>query len=147
MCLLRTLSYSQQYTVHCGYSVTVNPNSGIAYLGQGGSWDLHKFEEFFWRSRVGGSRLRMSLKVHRISSMNTWRKCVCPLQIVYAYLASAYTGNCSWAPLGDFRPPEPLCPPYLQTLATPLNPKSPNRLASIMDSIGVAWQATHSYYG
>ena len=43
----------------------------------------------FWRSRGGrGSRLRMSLKVHCISSMNTLRKCVCPLQIVYAYLAS-----------------------------------------------------------
>ena len=36
----------------------------------------------------GGSRLHMSLKVHRISSMNTSRKCVCSLQIVYAYLAS-----------------------------------------------------------
>ena len=35
----------------------------------------------------GGSSLRMSLKVHRISSMNRSRKCVCPLQIVYAYLA------------------------------------------------------------
>jgi len=52
-------------------------------------------------------------------------KCVCPLQIVYAY--------CIWLlgasppdphrdlpldPAGDFRPPNPLCPPYLQTLAT-----------------------------
>ena len=36
----------------------------------------------------GGSRLCMSLKVHHISSMNTSRKCVCPLQIVHAYLAS-----------------------------------------------------------
>ena len=42
---------------------------------------------FFWRSRVGGSRLCMSLKVHHISSMNISQKCVCPLQIVYAYLA------------------------------------------------------------
>jgi len=30
------------------------------------------------------------------------------------------TGLCPWTPLGDFRPPDPLCPPYLQTLATPL---------------------------
>jgi len=35
---------------------------------------------------VGGCRLRMSLKVLRISSMNTSQKCVYPLQIVYAYL-------------------------------------------------------------
>jgi len=51
----------------------------------------------FWRSRGGGSRLRMRLKVHRISSMNTSRKCVCSLQIVYAYLAS---GGCAQAPTG-----------------------------------------------
>ena len=31
---------------------------------------------------MGGSRLCMSLKVHRISSTNTSRKCVCPVQIV-----------------------------------------------------------------
>jgi len=35
----------------------------------------------------GGSILCMSLKVHHISFMNTSPKCVCPLQIVYAYLA------------------------------------------------------------
>jgi len=29
-------------------------------------------------------------------------------------------GLCPWSPLGDFRPPNPLCPPYLQILATPL---------------------------
>jgi len=80
----------------------------------------------FWRSMGGGSRLCMSLKVHRISSLNTSRKCVCPLQIVYAYLASGGfaprppPGICPWIPLGDFRSPDPLCPPYVQTLATPL---------------------------
>jgi len=78
----------------------------------------------FWRSEGGGSRLRMSLKVHRISSMNTSRKCVCPLQIVYAYLASGGfalrppPGLCPWTPLGDFCLPDPVWPPYLQTLAT-----------------------------
>ena len=45
-----------------------------------------------------GSRLRMSL----ISSMNTSRKRVCPLQIAHALLCSL----------------DPLCPPYLQTMAT-----------------------------
>ena len=72
----------------------------------------------FWRSREsgGGSRLYMNLKVHRISSKNTSRKCVCPLQIVHAYLASGGP----WTPLGDFFPADLLCPPYLQTLAMPL---------------------------
>jgi len=76
-----------------------------------------------WRSGWG-SRLRMSLKVHHISSLNRSRKCVCPLQIVYAYLASGGfapdppPGLCPWTPLGDFRP---LYPPYLQTLVTPLS--------------------------
>ena len=54
--------------------------------------------------------------------MNTSRKCVRPLQIVYAYLASGgfapdlHIGALSLDPAGDFRPPSPLCPPYLQTL-------------------------------
>jgi len=72
---------------------------------------------FFGGVGVGGSRLHMSLRVHCISSTNTSRKCVCPLQIVYAYLASGEK-LCPWTPLGDFRSPDPLCPPYLQTLAT-----------------------------
>jgi len=29
-------------------------------------------------------------------------------------------GLCPWTPLGDFRLPDPMCPPHLQTLATPL---------------------------
>jgi len=42
---------------------------------------------------------------------------------VYAYLASEgfaprpQTGLCPWIPLGDFRPPDLLCPPYIQTQA------------------------------
>ena len=36
------------------------------YLDQGVSWDLHKFKEIFGGVQ-GGSRLCMSLKVHRIS--------------------------------------------------------------------------------
>ena len=43
----------------------------------------------FLRSRVGGSRLLTSLKLHRISSMNTSQKCVCPLPIVCAYLGAS----------------------------------------------------------
>ena len=41
----------------------------------------------FLRSRGGGSRLRIRCTV-RVSYMNKSQKCVCPLQIVYAYLAS-----------------------------------------------------------
>jgi len=79
----------------------------------------------FCRSRVGGSSLRMSLKAHRISSMNTSWKCICPLQIVYAYLASGGfapdpTGALPVDPAGGLPTPRLLCPPYLQTLATPL---------------------------
>jgi len=68
---------------------------------------------FFGGVGWGGSRLCMSLNVHRISSMNTTRKCVCPLQIVYAYLASGSfaprppPGLCPWTTLGDFCPPNP----------------------------------------
>jgi len=39
-----------QWRSHGGAQVGTCP----PYLGQGGSWDLHKFEEFFWRSRGGG---------------------------------------------------------------------------------------------
>ena len=77
-----------------------------------------KFEELFWKSRGGGSRLckvRMSLKVHRISSMNTSRKCICPLQIVYVYLASK--GSAPESHWGTSIS-QTQCPPYLQTLAT-----------------------------
>ena len=123
--VLRNLTYgryeaSSHWRCHGGARVGTCP----PYLNQGGSLDLHKCEEFFWRSRGGGSRLRMSLKVHRISSMNTSRKCVCPLQIVYAYLAKSPDHRWSSAPglRWDFRPPHLMCPPYLQTLATPLPP-------------------------
>jgi len=54
---------------------------------------------FFWRSGGGGCRLRMCLKVRHISSMNTSRKCLCLLQIVYAYLASG--GFAPKSPLGS----------------------------------------------
>ena len=110
-------------------------SSGVATVGHG--WaranptsarvgrEICTNSEFF--GGVGwGSRLHMSLKVHRISSINTSRKCVCPLQIVYAYLAfgafapTSPQGLCPWTPLRDFHPPNSLCPPYLQTLATPL---------------------------
>ena len=36
-------------------------------------------KSFLEEYRIRGCRLCMSLKVHRISSMNTSRKCVCPL--------------------------------------------------------------------
>ena len=76
----------------------------------------------------------MSLKVHRISSMNTSRKCICPLQMymhIWLMGSRPLPGLCPWTPLGDFcgvgteglgdrSPPNPLCPPYLQTLATSL---------------------------
>jgi len=89
------------------------------------------------------SRLRLDEDVIIVGSLNLYRlssvlfnqcsillgKCVCALQIAYVYLASGGfaprppPGLCPWTPLGDFRPPDPLCPPYLQTLATPLSPK------------------------
>ena len=87
----------------------------------------------------GGSRLRMSLKVHRlcdrISSMNTSRKCICPLQMymhIWLLGLQTPTGALPLDPTGDFRgvgteglgersAPNPLCPPYLQTLATSLH--------------------------
>jgi len=76
---------------------------------------------------IGGS-----LNLYRLSSVlfnqcsMLLGKCVCPLQIAHVYLASRGFAPrppprlCPWTPLGDFRPPDPLCPPYLQTLATPL---------------------------
>ena len=79
---------------------------------------------FFGGVGWGGSRLCMSLNVHRISSMNTTRKCVCPLQIVYAYLACAggfapdpHRGSAP-GPRWVLPSPRPLCP--LPTL--PPNP-------------------------
>ena len=75
----------------------------------------------------------VSINLYRLSSVLFNQcsillgKCVCPLQIAYVYLASGGfaprppPGLCPWTPLGDFRPPDPLCPPYLQTLATPLH--------------------------
>jgi len=112
------------------------PPSGIAMVGhrwarahptsKGRSWDLQNSKSFFGGVGMGDNRLHMSLKVYHISSMNTSRKCVCPLQIVYAYLASGGKaprpplGLCLWTPLGDFHLPDILCPPYLQTLAMPL---------------------------
>jgi len=83
-----------------------------------------QIQRVFGAVGVGSSRLRMSLKVHHIglSSMNTSRKRVCLLQVVYAYLAKPQipTGALSWTPTGGLPSPDPLCPPYLQTLATPL---------------------------
>jgi len=68
-------------------------NSGVAMVGADGhvptlpwpGWvgrEICTNSKFFWKSRVG--RDSMSLEVHRIPSMNTSLKCVCPLQIVYA---------------------------------------------------------------
>ena len=115
----RNMARYVQWRSHGGARVGTCP----PYLGQGGSRDMHKFEEFF--GGVGmGSKLRMSLKVHRIIFMNTSRKCVCPLQIVYAYLASGgfaprpLPGLCPCTLLGDFRPPNscahPTSKPWLR---------------------------------
>jgi len=101
-------------------------NSGVATVGHGwarahrtsarvGRWVVRfaQIRRVFWRSR-GCSRLCMSLKVQHIglSSMNTSRKCICLLQIVYAYLASgrgSAPGPCwglpSPRPLVPTRPP------------------------------------------
>jgi len=72
-----------------------------------------QIQRVFWRSRSGGdSRLCMSLKVHRslYLLLNTSRKCVCPLQIVYAYLASGgFVPDSNWgsAPRPCWRLPSP----------------------------------------
>ena len=42
-----------------------------------------------------------------------------------------------WTPLEDFRPPVPLCPPYLQTLATPLSGGTDGDVVGIDKSAGV----------
>ena len=76
----------------------------------------------FWRSRVGGSRLHMILKVglHRISSMNTSRKCVCPLQILYMHIW--LLGLCPQTPTGALDPSGRLPSPRLSVPTLPLNP-------------------------
>jgi len=99
--------------------------SGVATVGHGWVVRFAQIQRVFWRSRGGGSILRMSLKVHRISSMNTPLKCICPLQIVYAYLASEgfaprpHQGS-THGPRWGLLFTNLLCPPYLQTLAMPL---------------------------
>jgi len=44
-----------------------------------------------------------------------------------------HQGLCSWTPLGDFRPPDPLCHPYLQILATPLTSVDCNPLTHLLE--------------
>jgi len=90
---------SRQWRNQCG----AHAYPTLARVGR----EIRTNSKFFLRSRGGGSRLRMSLKVYRTSSMNTSRKCVClcPLQILYAYLASAPRpppGLYLWTPLEDF---------------------------------------------
>jgi len=76
-----------------------------------------QFRSVFGGVGWGGSRLHMSLKVHRISSMNSSRKCICPQQIVYAYFASGGfgprppSGLCPLTTLGDFHPQTPFAHP------------------------------------
>ena len=36
-----------------------------------------------------------------------------------------------WTTLGDFRPSDPLCPPWLQSLASPLTPRGVNRARQV----------------
>jgi len=87
-----------------------------------------QIQRVFWRSRGGGSKLRISLKVGRrpIPSMNTSRKCVCPPQIVYAYLASGgfaprpHWGSAS-GPHWGTSVLQTLCAHPIQILATPLD--------------------------
>jgi len=66
-------------------------------------------------------------------------KCVCQLQIVYAYLASGGfdphpTEFCPWTPLGDFRSSYPMCPPDLQTPVRHC-PKIPSSCAVVFCAI------------
>jgi len=119
-------------------------SSGIATVGHGWACahptsarvgrEICTNSKFF--GGVGwGSRLRMSLKVHRICAMNTSRKCICPLQMyMHIWLLGLQTptgalpldptGGLLWGGhrgFGNRSPPNPLCPPYLQTLATSLH--------------------------
>ena len=60
----------------------------------------------------------MSLKVglHGISTMNTSRKCVCPVSTADCICISGFWGLCFWTPLGDFRPPD-LCAHFIPSIA------------------------------
>jgi len=50
-----------------------------------------------------------------------------------------HPGLCPWTPPGDFRTPDPLCPSYLQTLATPLRgacmPRVVNKIVQYLPSL------------
>ena len=86
-----------KYRLSTSVSIMQTCISGVATVGARVSTfpptsvvRLAQIRRVFWRSGlgVGGSRLRMSLKVHRLSSVNTSRKCVCPLHIVGAQQAT-----------------------------------------------------------
>ena len=103
---------SAQWHSHSGTRVGTCP----PYLGQGGSWDLQKSDEFFFGGVGGSSGLCMSLKVHRISSMNTSRNvfatadCIC-ISGFWGLCPRPPPGLCPWTPLGDFRPQTPCAHP------------------------------------
>jgi len=57
----------------------------------------------------------MSLKVHRLSIAD----CIC-ISGFWGLSPKTLTGALPLDPAGDFLVPGPLCPPYLETMATPL---------------------------
>jgi len=89
------------------------------YLGHGRSWDKQRFEVFFG----DGAGVKGILPGFSQCAI-LFGKCVCKLKIVYIWLlrASPQTpaGDLSWTQLREFRPLDPLSPPYFQTLVTPL---------------------------
>jgi len=123
-CNVRTYRRTDERTFLPVYRVI--SDSGVATGGHGWACahptsarvgrEICTNSEFFWRSRGGGSRLCTNLG-----------KCVCPLQIVYAYdiwllgaLPPDPHRSSAPGPHWGTSVPRSLCPPYLQTLATPL---------------------------
>jgi len=93
------------------------------YLGQGRSRDLHKLKEFFLMSRVGLQTPHEPegtpyIFYEHITKMHlSTADCIC-ISSFWGLCPQTSTGALPLDPAGDFRHPDPLCPPYLQTLAT-----------------------------
>jgi len=103
----------------------------LTIVNHGGSWDVQKFKVL---GAVSLNSIR-SMLFNQCSIL--LGKCVCQLQTVCIYLAFGGKApdphRCSPGPHWGLQSPDSLsalCPPYFQTLATPLMPKL-NGLVSI----------------
>ena len=83
--------------------------------GRFGSWDSRRSEEFLGGRGDGGRTRKQTYVEKHLTAAN----CLY-VSGFWGLLPQTPPGICLWTSLGDFHLADPLCPPWLQILATPL---------------------------